>query len=91
MAHNNDNTCLSEARLTNLMREMFREDFENQQKNLLNLISGHLAIAMKEIRSIKTQSNDLKESVGFTENVLEEKLKSARRKLNTLMNKLGRL
>ena len=57
MAHNNDNTCLSEERLTTLIREIFREEFEKQQKILLNLISGNLDITMKEIKSIKTEMN----------------------------------
>ena len=55
MVHNKDNTCLSEERLTTLIREIFREEFEKQQKNLLNLISGDLEITMKEIKSIKTE------------------------------------
>ena len=82
MAHNKDNTCLSEERLTTLIREIFREEFEKQQKNLLNVISGNLEITMKEIKSIKTDMNDFKKSIEFTENGLEEKFKSARRKLN---------
>ena len=57
MAHNKDNTCLSEERLTTLIREIFREEFEKQQKILLNLISGNLDITMKEIKSIKTEMN----------------------------------
>ena len=55
MAHNN--TCLSEERLTTLIREVFREGFKKQQKILLNLISGNLDITMKEIKSIKTEMN----------------------------------
>ena len=74
MAHNKDNTCLSEERLTTLIREIFREEFEKQQKNLLNVISGNLEITMKEIKSIKTEMNDFKKSIEFTENVLEEKV-----------------
>ena len=35
MAHNKDNMCLSEERLTTLIRETFREEFEKQQKNIL--------------------------------------------------------
>ena len=48
MAHNRDQTCLSEERLTILIREIFREELEKQQKNLLNLISGNLKITMKK-------------------------------------------
>ena len=85
--YNKDNTCLSEARLTTLIRDIFREKFEKQQKKLLNVISVNLEITMKEvIKSIKSEMNDLKKSIDFTENVLEKKFKSARRKLDTLMN-----
>ena len=90
MAHNKGNTYLSEERLTTLIREIFREELEKQQENLLNLISGNLEITMKAITSIKTEVNDLKNSIEFTENVLEEKFKSALRKLNTLMNEFGK-
>ena len=34
--------------------------------------------------------NDLKKSIEFTEYVLQEKFKSARKKLNVLMNKFGK-
>ena len=64
MAHNRDKTCLSEESLATLIR-----DFEKQQKNLLNLISGNLKITMKKIKSIKTEMNDLKKSIEFTEKV----------------------
>ena len=49
MGHNKDNTCLSEERLITLIREIFRIEFQKQQKTLLNLISGNLKITMKEI------------------------------------------
>ena len=54
MAHNKDNTCLSEARL-----EIFKQEFKNRQKNLLNFISGNLKFTMKIIKLIKTEMNDL--------------------------------
>ena len=50
MAHNKDSTCLSKVRLTTLIKEIFREEFEKQQKNLVNLIRGNLEITMKEIK-----------------------------------------
>ena len=80
MAHNKDNTCLSEERLATLIREIFREEFEKQQKNLLNVISGNLEITMKEIKSIKTDMNDFKKSIEFTENGLEEKVQKCQEK-----------
>ena len=68
-AHNKYNTCLSEERLTTFIRKTFREEFD-----LLNLISGNLEMTMKEIKPIKTEMNDLKKSIEFTKNVLEEKV-----------------
>ena len=38
MTHNKENTCLSEERLTTLIREIFREEFEKQQKIYLILL-----------------------------------------------------
>ena len=52
MAHNKDSTCLSKVRLTTLIKEIFRAEFEKQQKNLLNLIRANLEITMKEIKWI---------------------------------------
>ena len=79
MAHNKDNTCLSEERLTTLIREIFREEFEKQQKILLNLISGNLDITMKEIKSIKTEMN-----IEFSQNVLKEKVQKCQEKAEHL-------
>ena len=39
---------------------------------------------MKEIKSIKTEMNDLKESIEFTENVLEEKVQKYQEKAENL-------
>ena len=38
MAHDNDNMCISEERLTALMKKIFAEEIEKQQQNLLKLI-----------------------------------------------------
>ena len=83
MAHNKDNTCLSEEKLTTLIREIFQEKFE-KQGNLLNLVSCNLEITMKETKSIKTEMNDLKKSIEFTENVLEEKVQKCQEKAEHL-------
>ena len=62
------NAYLSEARLTALIREIFREEFEKQKKNLLNLVTGNLEITMKEIKCTKTEMNSFKKNMEFTEN-----------------------
>ena len=67
MAHDNDNTCISEDRLTTLMKKIFAEKLEEQQ-SLLKLISGNFEI-MKEIKNIESEVNELKKSIEFTENL----------------------
>ena len=57
MAHDNDNTCISEERLTALMKNIFVEELEKQQQSLLKLISGIFEITMKEIKNIKSEVN----------------------------------
>ena len=43
---------ITEVRLETLMKEIFKEEFEKQQKDLLNLISGNFDITMAEIKSV---------------------------------------
>ena len=81
MAHGNGNTCISEERLTTLMKKIFAEELEKQQQSLLKLISGNFEITMKEIKNIECEVNELKKSIEFTEEVLEEKFKICRGKL----------
>ena len=52
--------------------------------HLLNLIGGNLEITTKEIKSIKTEMTDLKKSIEFTENVLEEKVQKCQEKAEHL-------
>ena len=49
MAHNNDNTCISEERLTALMKKISAEELKNNN-SLLKLINGNFEITMKEIK-----------------------------------------
>ena len=51
---------ISEVRLKTLMKEIFKEEFEKQQKNLLNLISGNFVIPMTEIKKVQSYINELK-------------------------------
>ena len=45
---------ISEAELKTLMKEILKEEFEKQQKNLLNLISGNFDITMTEIKKVQS-------------------------------------
>ena len=66
MAHDNDNRCISEERLTALMEKIFGEEFEKPQQSLLKLISGNFEITMKKIKNIKSEMNKLKKTIEFT-------------------------
>ena len=77
--------------MTELIKSILKEEFERQQQNILNIISGNFDIQMRKIKELKTKLSDLKESLGFTEDTLEEKvndLKSENEKLKTKMKEL---
>ena len=48
--HGNGNMCISEEKLTVLMKKIFAEELEKQQQTFLKLISGNFEIIMKEIK-----------------------------------------
>ena len=84
----NDNTCISEERLTVLMKNIFAEELEKQQQSLLKLISGNFEITIKEMKNIKSEVKELKKSIKFTEEVLEEKVQNMQRKVSSLEEKV---
>ena len=51
---------ISEVRLKTLIKEIFKEEFENQQKNLLDLISWSFDVTMTEIKKVQSDVNELK-------------------------------
>ena len=88
MAHDNDNTCISEERLTALMKKVFAEELEKEQQSLLKLLSDNFEITMKEIKNITSEVNELKKSIQVTEEVLEEKVQNMQRKVSSLGEKV---
>ena len=82
---------ISEVRLKTLMKQIFKEKFEKQQKNLLNLISGNFDITMTEIRKVQSDINELKASLEHTETVLEEKVAKAEKKVEKLQEQINEL
>ena len=65
--------------LTALTKEILKEEFAKQEKNLSNLINGNFEITIKEIRKsqdeikdLRKEINEFKESLEFTENELKE-------------------
>ena len=86
-----ENRCLIEGPVTKLIKSILNEEFERQQQNILNIISGNFDIQMRKIKELKTKLSDLKQNLGFTEDTLEEKvndLKSENEKLKTKMKEL---
>ena len=69
------------------MKEIFKEEFEKQQKNLLNLISGNFDKTMTKIKKVQSDINELIASLEHTETVLEEKVAKAERKPEKLQDK----
>ena len=65
-----------------VIRNIFKEEFEKQEKNIGNLISANFKITMEEIKKSQDEIKnlgkkicDLRSSLEFNENVLEEKVK----------------
>ena len=48
--------------IENTNEKIFREKFEKQQKNLLNLITGNFDITMTEIKKVQSDINELNKS-----------------------------
>ena len=82
---------ISEDRLKTLMKEICKEEFEKQQKNLLNLISGNFGITMTEIKKVQSAVNELKASLEHTETVLEVKVAKAEKKVEKLQEQINEL
>ena len=51
----------------------FEEEFKKQEVNIANIISSNFTLTIKEIKSLKQEVNDLKQSKEFTQSDLEEK------------------
>ena len=82
---------ISEVQLKTLMKEIFKEEFEKQQKNLLNLISGNFDITITEIKKVQSDIKELKASLERTETKLEEKVAEAEKKVEKLQEQINEL
>ena len=81
-------TCITEERLQILIKNIFAEEFQKQEKNI-NIVSGNFEITMNEIRDLKAEvSSDLKDSLEFTENVIEKKAEKLKTELDNLEDKV---
>ena len=81
-------TCITGERLQILIKNIFAEEFQKQEKNLFNIISGNFEITMKEIKDLKADLSDFTDSLKFTENVIEKKVEKLETELDNLEDKV---
>ena len=62
---------LNEAKLTKLIRKIFEEEFQKQEKNIANVISSNRIIIMEEIKKSQEQIKELKKEVSDLQASLE--------------------
>ena len=79
---------ISEDRLKTLMKKIFKKEFEKQQENLLNRISGNSDITMAEIKKVQSDINELKASLEHTETVLKEKVAKTEKDVEKLQEQI---
>ena len=70
----NGNTTLDKESIVELMKTTFEGEFAKQQQQISKIIENNLVITKQEIGKLREEINDLKKSIEFTENVLEEKV-----------------
>ena len=82
-----------------VIRNISKEEFEKQEKNIGNLISGNFKITMEEIKKSQDEIKNLEKEIGkeicelrssleFTENVLEEKVKKLEERCENMETEL---
>ena len=82
-----------------VIRNISKEEFEKQEKNIGNLISGNFKITMEEIKKSQDEIKNLGKEIGkeicelrssleFTENVLEEKVKKLEERCENMEKEL---
>ena len=75
-------------RLIKLVRKVLKEELAQQEKNISNLIIGNFSITKHHIEEVKKEVLDLRKSIEFTENQLEEKVNSAENKLADIEHRI---
>ena len=83
---NEPDTPLNKENPTGLINEILKEEFAKQENNFSNLINGNFEIIMKEIKSqdeikdLRKEITEFKESLEFIENELHGKIKKLEEK-----------
>ena len=80
--------CITEERLQILIKKIFAEEFQKQEKNIINIISCNFEITMKKIKDLKAEVSDRKDSLEFTQNFIENEAEKLETKLDNLEDKV---
>lgn len=67
-----------EVRITELIKNVFEDQFKKQKTNLAKIISRNLEMTMQEMKSLKNEVNDLKKRMEFTQNDMEERVNNVK-------------
>ena len=76
-------TSFDKEKITKLTKKVFEEEFKRQEVNFTNIISINFPLTMEDIKSLKKEVNDLKESIEFMQNDFEEKVADVEKKIFT--------
>ena len=93
-----DNTCVNEEKLIKLIKDAFTEEFkkqeiifiaklQKQEESIINKIAGNHKITMDEIKKMIKDIDNIKESLEFTQEVIDKKVKTVEEKVETIENK----
>ena len=67
-----------EVRITELIKNVFEDQFKKQETNLAKIISRNLEMTMQEMKSLKNEVNDIKKRMEFTQNDMEERVNNVK-------------
>ena len=79
-----------EEKITKLIKEVFGKEFKKYKDTKIKstkIISSNFTLTIKGITSLKQEVNDLKESIEFTQNDLEEKVTMVEKKYSRLKSR----
>ena len=77
--------------IVQLMKTVFEEEIAKQQQQISKIIENNLVITKQEIGKLREEINDLKKSIEFTENVLEEKVAKVEQNVFELQGKFKKV
>lgn len=89
--NSNGNTTLDKEIIVELIKAVFKGEFQKQQKDISKIISNNLTIAKQETGKIIEENNNPKKGIEFTENVLEHKVSKVKKNFCKLKKKVTKV